>query len=291
MFGGGNPADKLGIRPKGVAEADSKKGTNPRVERILKTLRARHPQAENDLEALIFDFRTQQRQDRLDISQLYAENDTEEEKIERLEQMIAALKRRRDSAANNTAMESARRSIEQKLSEQMAAEDVLGAAKRRLGDYLDQQKQRALRHAEKMPGRVAPQDVLGNPVKKIDLGNGKILMVHGNEDDGFRIHLGQQVMPTRFATLEEAELALHIYEARKQTTAGHVVNETTAGAVAAVAMPMGTTIKRELDEKKDRSPGKITKSEDPCWSGYHMVGTKKKNGREVPNCVPGKKGS
>jgi hypothetical protein len=47
---------------------------------------------------------------------------------------------------------------------------------------------------------------------------------------------------------------------------------------------------QELGEKKDSSPGKITKSEDPCWTGYHMVGKKKKNGREVPNCVPGKKG-
>lgn len=36
---------------------------------------------------------------------------------------------------------------------------------------------------------------------------------------------------------------------------------------------------------------KITKKEDPCWSGYHMVGTKNKGGKEVPNCVPGKKGS
>jgi len=35
----------------------------------------------------------------------------------------------------------------------------------------------------------------------------------------------------------------------------------------------------------------ISADEDPCWSGYHMVGTKKKGGREVPNCVPGKKGS
>ena len=24
----------------------------------------------------------------------------------------------------------------------------------------------------------------------------------------------------------------------------------------------------------------------PCWDGYKMVGTKMKNGREVPNCVP-----
>lgn len=38
------------------------------------------------------------------------------------------------------------------------------------------------------------------------------------------------------------------------------------------------------------SKKKITKSNDPCWNGYHMVGTKTKNGKEVPNCVPGKKG-
>lgn len=25
---------------------------------------------------------------------------------------------------------------------------------------------------------------------------------------------------------------------------------------------------------------------DPCWSGYQMVGKKKKGGKEVPNCVP-----
>ena len=28
------------------------------------------------------------------------------------------------------------------------------------------------------------------------------------------------------------------------------------------------------------------KEEDPCWDGYEMVGMKKKNGKEVPNCVP-----
>jgi len=28
--------------------------------------------------------------------------------------------------------------------------------------------------------------------------------------------------------------------------------------------------------------------DDPCWDGYEMVGTKKKNGKEVPNCVPKK---
>ncbi len=27
----------------------------------------------------------------------------------------------------------------------------------------------------------------------------------------------------------------------------------------------------------------------PCWKNYEMVGTKKKGGRKVPNCVPKKK--
>lgn len=40
----------------------------------------------------------------------------------------------------------------------------------------------------------------------------------------------------------------------------------------------------------DEAKKKITAKNDPCWPGYHMVGTKKKDGREVPNCVPGKKG-
>jgi hypothetical protein len=36
--------------------------------------------------------------------------------------------------------------------------------------------------------------------------------------------------------------------------------------------------------------GKMESGEkDPCWKGYEMVGKKKKNGKEVPNCVPKKK--
>lgn len=37
----------------------------------------------------------------------------------------------------------------------------------------------------------------------------------------------------------------------------------------------------DLQEK-----AKQMKGEDPCWKGYEMVGTKKKGGKEVPNCVP-----
>jgi len=38
-----------------------------------------------------------------------------------------------------------------------------------------------------------------------------------------------------------------------------------------------------LAEAKKKMQGK-----DPCWTGYEMVGTKKKGGKEVPNCVPKK---
>jgi hypothetical protein len=69
-------------------------------------LRARHPQAEDDLEALIFDFRTQQARDRSDISRLDAENDAEEEDIARLEKMLDIIRQRR--GANAMATESLR---------------------------------------------------------------------------------------------------------------------------------------------------------------------------------------
>ena len=27
-------------------------------------------------------------------------------------------------------------------------------------------------------------------------------------------------------------------------------------------------------------------AKNPCWKGYRQLGMKKKNGKEVPNCVP-----
>jgi len=30
----------------------------------------------------------------------------------------------------------------------------------------------------------------------------------------------------------------------------------------------------------------LSEAEDPCWDGYKQLGMKKKNGKEVPNCIP-----
>ena len=39
--------------------------------------------------------------------------------------------------------------------------------------------------------------------------------------------------------------------------------------------------------KKRKAISKATSEDkDPCWKDYEMIGTKKKDGKEVPNCVP-----
>jgi hypothetical protein len=41
---------------------------------------------------------------------------------------------------------------------------------------------------------------------------------------------------------------------------------------------------------KDNTP-KMDETKGPCWKGYEQIGMKKKNGKEVPNCVPIKGGN
>jgi hypothetical protein len=85
---------------------EQKKGASARVERILKMLRARHPQAENDLEALIFDFRGQQAQDRTDIARLDAENDAwKRQTFSAWSSMLDLIRRRRGTAASEPVQE------------------------------------------------------------------------------------------------------------------------------------------------------------------------------------------
>jgi len=54
------------------------------------------------------------------------------------------------------------------------------------------------------------------------------------------------------------------------------------GAVSSqeFAQQLAHVKKRSMQEEKKM------KGEDPCWTGYEMVGMKDKNGKKVPNCVP-----
>ena len=64
---------------------------NTRTDRILKQLRTQHPQAESDLEALIYDFRMAQSRDRRDIGRLDQENDAEEQDISFIQKSLNLL--------------------------------------------------------------------------------------------------------------------------------------------------------------------------------------------------------
>ena len=52
------------------------------------------------------------------------------------------------------------------------------------------------------------------------------------------------------------------------------------------------TIKQHIKDMKNpikfASAFKKKRKKSPCWKGYEMIGTKKKGGRTVPNCVPKK---
>jgi hypothetical protein len=49
---------------------------------------------------------------------------------------------------------------------------------------------------------------------------------------------------------------------------------------------MSKYLENALDILSEMTEAKKMKGKDPCWDGYEMIGTKKKNGKEVPNCVP-----
>lgn len=57
------------------------------------------------------------------------------------------------------------------------------------------------------------------------------------------------------------------------------VGGTSSGSVASVSAPLGKIRKRDniLAQEEDT---------DPCWKNYRQLGTKKKKGKTVPNCVP-----
>lgn len=54
------------------------------------------------------------------------------------------------------------------------------------------------------------------PVKTITLEDGAICEIHGNEGDGFEIRRGDRSMPTRFKNLDQAEMALKMFQHRRR---------------------------------------------------------------------------
>ena len=57
-------------------------------------------------------------------------------------------------------------------------------------------------------------------------------------------------------------------------------------AAAAAGTAAGTAVGNKIGDKITSQKKYNKEDKDPCWKDYEMIGTKKKNGKEVPNCVP-----
>lgn len=53
-------------------------------------------------------------------------------------------------------------------------------------------------------------------VKSIALEDGAVFEIHGNERDGFEIHHGGRSLPTRFPNIDHADMAVKIFQKRRQ---------------------------------------------------------------------------
>jgi hypothetical protein len=54
------------------------------------------------------------------------------------------------------------------------------------------------------------------PVKSIAMEDGAVFEIHGNERDGFEIHHGGRSLPTRFPNIDHADMAVKIFQKRRQ---------------------------------------------------------------------------
>jgi hypothetical protein len=83
----------------------------------------------------------------------------------------------------------------------------------------------------------------------------------------------------------------------RETVTSPVLN-VAVGAKPSMIGKYFKTVEQEFAESADRTKQKATKlaskvieglkdpKDNPCWKGYKPVGTKKKGGKTVPNCVP-----
>lgn len=88
-----------------------------------------------------------------------------------------------------------------------------------------------------------------------------------------------------------AEYDMGVQKVAQQKTAGGAVQNTVTPAggtpqPAPAPAPTAESKKSFLDYVQMIEEGLKDPKDNPCWKGYKPVGTKKKGGRTVPNCVP-----
>lgn len=115
-------------------------------------------------------------------------------------------------------------------------------------------------------------------------------------------NVAESTGPLNRLTAAEA-IAVNHYTKEKRTDATSPVLNVREGATPSMIGKYFKKIEQEFAESEERKydrarqlaevvsknvneKAKSLKTSNPCWSGYHPVGTKQKAGRSVPNCVP-----
>jgi hypothetical protein len=103
--------------------------------------------------------------------------------------------------------------------------------------------------------------------------------------------------PSNRLTQAESIAVYHSKPVARETVTSPVLN-VAVGAKPSMIGKYFKTVEQEFAESADRTKQKATKlaskvieglkdpKDNPCWKGYKPVGTKKKGGKTVPNCVP-----
>lgn len=103
-----------------------------------------------------------------------------------------------------------------KVKESVANEDVLGALKDKLGDYLKSLGDEVKSDKDLQDKLTPPADTIAPAVRTITTDDGREIKIHGNEDDGFHISIKGKEGTTKFESLDHAEMATKMYCAHRR---------------------------------------------------------------------------
>jgi hypothetical protein len=124
---------------------------------------------------------------------------------------------------------------ESRLAEMMqnVEEDMISKVKRDFVDYLERLedqlktdpdlvdkakqeiKQELEDNAEQDQAPVAEQPVMERPVKSCTMEDGAVLEIYGDEARGFEIRRQGRILPTRFDRLDDADIAVKLFQKRR----------------------------------------------------------------------------
>jgi hypothetical protein len=109
-------------------------------------------------------------------------------------------------------------------------------------------------------------------------------MAHRRENPGSKLSTAVTTPPSKLKPGSKAANRRKSFCARMSGVKGPMKDE--KGRPTRKAMSLRRWNCEASEILKTLVEAKKMKGKDPCWKDYEMVGTKQKDGRTVPNCVP-----